>query len=199
MLHITTFREPAETARYQAALGLVAAAAECGGGDEGLNRLIKLIVRMARARFRDGRLRASGTNGRSATVVDLSPRQPTARGTRSAQTADTQTSARWRTHRARRASVERKSNKISFSRFFRYEMFVGLPLRDERRNTLGAILLGRRAPLPADAFVIEPLRMIAGRLVSGTGIAPRARAGTRERSAGRVDGFAEPLVVQRSA
>jgi diguanylate cyclase (GGDEF)-like protein len=62
---------------------------------------------------------------------------------------------------------ERAWNEVQqdqFLAFFHYEMFVGLPLRDERHNTLGAILLGRRRPMPADTFVIEPLRMIAGRL-----------------------------------
>jgi diguanylate cyclase (GGDEF)-like protein len=62
---------------------------------------------------------------------------------------------------------ERAWNEVQqdqFLAFFHYEMFVGLPLRDERRNTLGAILLGRRRPMSADSFVVEPLRMIAGRL-----------------------------------
>ena len=163
LLHVTTFREPAETARYQAALGLVAAAAECGGGDEGLSRLIKLLCEWLELDF------AMVVSARPEQTAEAQPLLTYHRASQPQEAPDPlkqPTLKRLldgeRIVRGERAWAEIEQDQ--FLAFFRYEMFVGLPLRDERHNTLGAILLGRRAPLPADAFVIEPLRMIAGRL-----------------------------------
>ncbi|MEP6485215.1 MAG: EAL domain-containing protein [Rudaea sp.] len=163
LLHVTTFREPAETARYQAALGLVAAAAECGGGDEGLSRLIKLLCEWLELDF------AMVVSARPEQDAEAQPLLTYHRASQPQEAPDPlkQPTLKRLLDGERIVHGERAWNEIEqdqFLAFFRYEMFVGLPLCDERQTPLGAILLGRRRALPADSFVIEPLRMIAGRL-----------------------------------
>ncbi len=163
LLHVTTFREPAETAKYQAALGLVAAASECHGGDEGLNQLIKLLCEWLELDF------AMMISARPEADADVQPLLTFHRASQPQEAPDPlkQPTLKRVLDGERIIIGERAWNEVQqdqFLAFFHYEMFVGLPLRDERHNTLGAILLGRRRPMSADSFVVEPLRMIAGRL-----------------------------------
>jgi diguanylate cyclase (GGDEF)-like protein/PAS domain S-box-containing protein len=163
LLHVTTFREPADTGKYQAALGLVAAASECHGGDEGLNQLVKLLCEWLELDF------AMMISARPETDTEVQPLLTFHRGSQPQEAPDPlkQPTLKRVIDGERIIIGERAWNEVQqdqFLAFFRYEMFVGLPLRDERQNTLGAVLLGRRRPMPADTFVIEPLRMIAGRL-----------------------------------
>jgi PAS domain S-box-containing protein len=47
LVHVTVFREPSggsDSPRYKAALGMIAAAAECGGGDEGMNQVVSRCI-----------------------------------------------------------------------------------------------------------------------------------------------------------
>jgi diguanylate cyclase (GGDEF)-like protein/PAS domain S-box-containing protein len=185
LVHVTTFREPVDNARYQAALGLVAAAAECGGGDEGLSRLIKLLCDWLELDF---------AMVISARPEEASEAQPLLTYHRSNQSEDApdplkqptvkrlldgepviHTEHAW-------SSVEQDQ----FLTFFRYETFIGLPLRDERQSTLGAILLARKRSLGADTLVIEPLRMIAGRLALDLEL-------RRAREQGRAKGLQDAL------
>ena len=195
LLHVTTFREPADTARYQAALGLVAAASECHGGDEGLNQLVKLLCEWLELDF------AMMVSARPEINAEVQPLLTYHRASQPQEAPDPlkQPTLKRILDGERIIHGERAWNEVQqdqFLAFFHYELFVGLPLRDERRNTLGAILLGRRRALAADSFVIEPLRMIAGTSGARTRIAPCTRAGARERSAGCADRPAEPAPVQ---
>ncbi len=185
LLHVTTFREPAETARYQTALGLVAAAAECRGGDEGLKQLIKLLCEWLELDF------AMVVSARPELNAEAQPLLTYHRASQPQEAPDPlkQPTLKRLLDGERIIHGERAWNLVDqdqFLAFFHYEMFVGLPLRDERHNSLGAILLGRRQPLPADAFVIEPLRMIAGRLAMELEL-------RRAREQGRAKGLQDAL------
>jgi diguanylate cyclase (GGDEF)-like protein/PAS domain S-box-containing protein len=185
LLHVTTFREPADTARYQAALGLAAAAAECGGGDEGLNRVIKLLSDWLELDF--------------AMVVSARPEQageaqPLLTYHRVAQPPEAPDPLKQPTLKRlldgdRVIHGEHAWSAVEqdqFLAFFRYETFIGLPLRDERHSTLGAMLLARKRPLGTDPLVIDPLRMVAARLALDLEL-------RRAREQGRAKGLQDAL------
>jgi diguanylate cyclase (GGDEF)-like protein/PAS domain S-box-containing protein len=185
LLHVTTFREPADTARYQAALGLVAAAADCGGGDEGLQGVIKLLSDWLELDF--------------ALVLSTRPDQagevqPLLAYQRMAQPPDAPDPLKQPTLKRlldgeRVVYGERAWSALEqdqFLAFFRYETFLGLPLRDERHSVLGAMLLARKRPLAADTLIIEPLRVIAARLALDLEL-------RRAREQGRAKGLQDAL------
>jgi len=73
----------------------------------------------------------------------------------------------------------------AFARERRYECVIGLPLLDERRGRLGALLVARREPLP-DMLAVETLRVVAHGLA-------RELELRRERAQGRAVGLHDPL------
>jgi diguanylate cyclase (GGDEF)-like protein/PAS domain S-box-containing protein len=181
---VTTFREPGDTARYQAALGLIAAAAECGG-DDGPQQIVKLICDWLQPDFvmlvaslpeEAGSAQALVTY-RGADLPEESPdplKQPTLTRLLDGG-AIIQGEKAW-------SSVEQDQ----FLSFFRFETFIGLPLRDERRSTLGAMLIARRAALVTDNLVVDTLRAIAGRLAVDLEL-------RRAREQGRAKGLQDTL------
>jgi diguanylate cyclase (GGDEF)-like protein/PAS domain S-box-containing protein len=163
LLHVTTFREPADTAKYQAALGLVAAAAECGGGDEGLSRLMKLLCDWLELDF------AMVVSARPEEGSEAQPLLTYHRGSQPADAPDPlkQPTVKRLLDGERVIHAEHAWSTVEqdqFLAYFQFETFIGLPLRDERQSTLGVMMLARRRSLGAEALVIEPLRMIAARL-----------------------------------
>ena len=181
---VTTFREPSDTSRYQAALGLIAAAAECGG-DEGPQQIIELVRDWLHPDFI--MLVASlpeEADGAQALVTYQNPdlpadgpdplKQPTLKRLLDGG-AIIQGEKAWST-------VEQDQ----FLTFFRFETFIGLPLRDERRSTLGAMLIGRRAALLTDELVVDTLRAMAGRLAVDLEL-------RRAREQGRAKGLQDTL------
>jgi diguanylate cyclase (GGDEF)-like protein/PAS domain S-box-containing protein len=181
---VTVFREPAETARHQAALGLVAAAAECGG-DEGLNQIVKLlcdwlspdfVMLVASLPEEAGEAQPLVTYHRTELPADAPDplKQPTLKRLLDG-VAIIQGEKAW-------SSVEQDQ----FLTFFRFETFIGLPLRDERRNTLGAMLIARRKPLVADTLVVDTLRTLAARLAADLEL-------RRAREQGRAQGLQDTL------
>jgi len=181
---VTTFREVSDTARYQAALGLIAAAAECGG-DEGPQQIIKLVRDWLHPDFI--MLVASlpeEADGAQALVTYQNPdlpadapdplKQPTLKRVLDGG-AIIQGEKAWST-------VEQDQ----FLTFFRFETFIGLPLRDERRSTLGAMLIGRRNALFTDELVVDTLRAMAGRLAVDLEL-------RRAREQGRAKGLQDTL------
>ena len=185
LLHVTTFREPADTAKYQAALGLVAAAAECGGGDEGLGRLMKLLCDWLELDF------AMVVSARPEEGADAQPLLTYHRVSQPADAPDPlkQPTVKRLLDGERVIHTEHAWSSVEqdqFLTFFRFETFIGLPLRDERQSTLGAMILARRRSLGAEALVIEPLRMIAARLALDLEL-------RRAREQGRAKGLQDAL------
>ena len=181
---VTTFRDPSDSARYQAALGLVAAAAECGG-DEGPQQIIKLICDWLHPDFamlvaslpeETGDAQAMVTY-RNPELPDESPdplKQPTLKRVLDGSAIILGEKA-W-------SSIEHDQ----FLTFSRFETFVGLPLRDERRNGLGALLIARRTALLTDSLVVDTLRAMAGRLAVDLEL-------RRAREQGRAKGLQDTL------
>ncbi len=185
LVHVTTFREPADSARYQAALKLVATAAEFGGGDEGLSRVVKLLcdwleldfVMLVSARPEDSGDAQPLLTFHRASLPPEAPdplRQPTLKRLLGGDAVIHGEQA-WST-------VEHDQ----FLAFFHFETFIGLPLCDERKNTLGAMMLARRAALPAGTLVIDTLRVIAARLALDLEL-------RRAREQGRAKGLQDAL------
>lgn len=177
--------ERAAIGRYRMALGTIAAAAECGGGDEGLNQIVKLLCDWLQPDF--VMLVASLPEEAGATQTlcayrntELPPegpdplKQPTLNRLLDGG-AIIQGDKAW-------SSVEHDQ----FIKFFNFETFIGLPLRDERRNTLGAILIARRAALHTDDLIVDTLRAIAGRLAADLEL-------RRAREQGRAKGLQDTL------
>ena len=62
------------------------------------------------------------------------------------------------------AEAWRNLPEDAFVRERRFEGLVGLPLLDERRVCLGALVVGRRDPLSSNPSVVDSLRVVAHRL-----------------------------------
>ncbi|MEO8804397.1 MAG: EAL domain-containing protein [Rudaea sp.] len=163
LVHVTVFREPADSDRYQAALEIAARASECPGGDEGVSQIVKIIcdwldpdfVMLVSARpERAGEEQPLFTWHRANLLAEAPDplKQPTLKRIVAGETV-VHGDAAWT-----------KIEQDPFLAFSRFEAFIGMPLRDERHNTLGALLIGRRKALIADALVTDPLRVIAARL-----------------------------------
>ncbi|MDR3386447.1 MAG: EAL domain-containing protein [Rudaea sp.] len=163
LVHVTTFREPVDTARYQAALGLIAATAECGGGDEGLSRVVKLLsdwldldfVMLVSARPEHAEEAQPLLTYQRASMPPEAPdplKQSTLKRLLDGETL---------IHGDQAWKIIEQDKFLAFSHF---DTFIGLPLRDERQNTLGAMMLARRRALPAGTLVVDTLRVIAARL-----------------------------------
>ncbi|MGA9333622.1 MAG: EAL domain-containing protein [Rudaea sp.] len=163
LVHVTVFREPADSDRYKAALEIAARASECPGGDEGLNQIVKIVcdwidpdfVMLISARpERAGEEQPLLTWHRANLLAEAPDplKQPTLKRILAGESV-IHGDAAWN-----------KIDQDSFLAFSRFEAFIGLPLRDERQSTLGALLVGRRKALVAEALVTDPLRVIAARL-----------------------------------
>jgi diguanylate cyclase (GGDEF)-like protein/PAS domain S-box-containing protein len=185
LVHFTTFREPVDTARYQAALGLVATTAECGGGDEGLNRVVKLLsdwldldfVMLVSARPEHSEEAQPLLTYQRASLPPEAPdplKQPTLKRLLDGETV---------VYGEHAGKIIEQDKFLAFCAF---ETFIGLPLRDERQNTLGAMMLARRRPLPTGSLVIDTLRVIAARLALDLEL-------RRAREQGRAKGLQDAL------
>jgi diguanylate cyclase (GGDEF)-like protein len=185
LVHVTTFREPVDTARYQAALGLVAATAECGGGDEGLGRVVKLLsdwldldfVTLVSARPEQTEDAQPLLTYQRTSLPPEAPdplKQPTLKRVLDGETL---------IHGEQAWKLIDQDQFLAFSHF---ETFIGLPLRDERQNTLGAMLLARQRALPTNTLVVDTLRVIAARLALDLEL-------RRAREQGRAKGLQDAL------
>ncbi|HVT31237.1 MAG TPA: EAL domain-containing protein [Rhodanobacteraceae bacterium] len=163
LVHFYTFREVGEIGRYQQALGVLARLAEIGGGDEGVNSAVRSIVDWLALDF--------------AMLVQARPEQTgetrlLAVHHRFAPTADTPDPVQQAAVRqvlggkeiVQLADAWRNLPEDAFVRERRFEGLVGLPLLDERRVCLGALVVGRREPLAGNPAVLDSLRVVAHRL-----------------------------------
>ncbi|HZP64768.1 MAG TPA: EAL domain-containing protein [Rudaea sp.] len=185
LVHVTTFREPVDTARYQAALGLVATTAESGGGDDGLNRIAKLLSDWLDLDF---------IMLVSARPEQSDEAQPLLTFQRGAPTPDAPDPLKQPTLKrlldgesfVHGQDAWKVLEQDRFLAFFAFQSFIGLPLRDERQNTLGAMLLARKRALAADTLVADTLRVIAARLALDLEL-------RRAREQGRAKGLQDAL------
>ena len=190
LVHVTVFREPAsgnDATRYQAALGIIAAAAECGGGDEGMNQVVKLLCGWLDPDF------LMLVSARPEENADLQPMHTYYRSSLPAEAPDPlkqpvlkrllDGESVFHGERAWQALEQ-----DPFVEFFRYEAFIGLPLRDERRSTLGTLMIARHDALVADTLLIDTLRTIAARLALELEL-------RRAREQGRAKGLQDALTT----
>ena len=185
LVHVTTFREPVDTARYQAALGLVAATTECGGGDEGLGRVVKLLSDWLDLDF------VTLVSARPEQTEDAQPLLTYQRTSLPPEAPDPLKQATLRRVLDGETLIHGEQawkliDQDKFLAFCHFETFIGLPLRDERQNTLGALLLARQRPLPTNTLVIDTLRVIAARLALDLEL-------RRAREQGRAKGLQDAL------
>jgi diguanylate cyclase (GGDEF)-like protein/PAS domain S-box-containing protein len=163
LVHFYTFREVGEIGRYQQSLGMLARLTEAGGGDEGVNSAVRSIVDWLALDF--------------ALLVQARPEQTgetrvLAVHHRFAPTADTPDPVEQAAARqvlggkeiVQLAEAWRNLPEDAFVRERRFEGLVGLPLLDERRVCLGALVVGRREPLSSNPSVADSLRVVAHRL-----------------------------------
>jgi hypothetical protein len=90
------------------------------------------------------------------------------------------------------ADAWRLSSDNGFIRDRRFECLIGLPLCDERKVSLGALLVARREPMSRPSPAIEGLRAVAHRLALELEI-------RRTREQGRVRGLQDSLTGLRIA
>ncbi len=165
LVHVTVFREHSggsDSPRYKAALGMIAAAAECGGGDEGMNQVVKLLCGWLDPDF------VMLVSARPEEEAEAQPLHTYYRSSLPAEAPDPLKQTILKRlldgesvfHGEKAWQIEQDA----FLQFFRFEAFIGLPLRDERRSTLGVLMIARRDALAADALLIDTLRTIAARL-----------------------------------
>ncbi len=163
LIHFTVMREPGEAVRYQAALAMLAQVVECGGGDEGLNRIARLLIDSMELDFlmllsarpeQASEVQPVVTYQRLSLPADApDPLQQSSLKTVLEGTAIVHLSEAWM-----------RAGQDLFLAHARFEAFLGLPLRDERHTVLGALLLARRRPLPTGADVKDTLRVVTSRL-----------------------------------
>ncbi|MDE1885619.1 MAG: diguanylate cyclase, partial [Xanthomonadaceae bacterium] len=190
LVHVTVFREPAsgnDATRYQTALGLIAAAAECGGGDEGMSQVVKLLCGWLDPDF------LMLVSARAEENADVQPMHTYYRSSLPAEAPDPlkqpvlkrllDGESVFHGERAWQALEQ-----DPFVEFFRYEAFIGLPLRDERRSTLGSLIIARRDALTTDTLLIDTLRTIAARLALELEL-------RRAREQGRAKGLQDALTT----
>ncbi|MBS0556979.1 MAG: EAL domain-containing protein [Proteobacteria bacterium] len=190
LVHVTVFREPAgsaDDARYQAALGLITAVAECGGGDEGMNQVVKLLRDWLDPDF------VMLVSARPEEDADAQPLMTWFRSSLPAEAPDPLKQPTLQRvlggdgvfHGGQARTILAQD---PFVEFFRFEAVIGLPLRDERRNTLGALMIARREALVADALLTDTLRAVAARLALELEL-------RRAREQGRAKGLQDALTM----
>ncbi|HVJ61757.1 MAG TPA: EAL domain-containing protein [Tahibacter sp.] len=163
LVHFTIVREQGELGRLQQSLGLLAEAIEVGAGDEGVKQIVRLLVDWLELDY--------------VMLVSVRPDQPVevqpiTQYQRVSLPPDAPDLLKQPTLRQvldgvgviHLSDAWKRIEKDTFLNFTRFEAFVALPLRDERRTVLGALLLGRRTALPESSTIVDTLRVAAGRL-----------------------------------
>ncbi|MBS0569749.1 MAG: EAL domain-containing protein [Proteobacteria bacterium] len=166
LVHVSAFREAAgggDVARYQSALGMIAAASECGGGDEGLGEVVKLVSGWLNPDF------VMLVSARPEENAEAQPLHAYFRESLPAEAPDPLKQSLLKRVLGGELvfhgdNAWQHADQDAFLEFFRYAAFIGLPLRDERRSTLGALLIARRGALVSDPLLVDTLRAVAARL-----------------------------------
>ena len=185
LVHFYTFRELGELGRYQQALTVISGLSQAGGGDEGINAAVRSIVDWLALDF--------------VALVSVRPEQagemqPLVVYHRFSPADDTPDPLRQATFKhvldgdevVHLADAWRLSPDDGFVRDRRFECLIGLPLCDERRVALGALVVARRDPLAGISPTLEALRAIGHRLALELEL-------RRTREQGRVRGLQDSL------
>jgi diguanylate cyclase (GGDEF)-like protein/PAS domain S-box-containing protein len=185
LVHFYTFRELGELGRYQQALAVISGLTAVGGGDEGINAAVRSIVDWLSLDF---------VALVSVRAEQAGETQPLVVYHRFSPSEDTPDPLRQSTFKhvldgdelVQLADAWRLSPDDGFVRERRFECLIGLPLCDERRVALGALIIARREPLMTPSPVLEGLRVIAHRLALELEL-------RRTREQGRVRGLQDSL------
>lgn len=183
--HFYTFRELGELGRYEQALEVISAIAQAGGGDEGVNAAVRNLVDWLALDF------VALVSLRLDQAGEI---QPLVIYHRHSPSDDTPDPLRQSTLKhvldgdevVQLADAWRLSPDNGFVRDRRFECLIGLPLCDERKVALGALIVARRDPVLAQSPVIEGLRAVAHRLALELEV-------RRAREQGRVRGLQDSL------
>ena len=185
LVHFYTFRELGELGRYQQALTVISGLSQVGGGDEGINAAVRSIVDWLALDF------VALVSARPEQAGDM---QPLVVYHRFSPGDDTPDPLRQPTFKhvldgdevVHLSDAWRLSPDDGFARERRFECLIGLPLCDERRVALGALVIARREPLATLSPTIEALRAIGHRLALELEL-------RRAREQGRVRGLQDSL------
>ncbi|HPG95150.1 MAG TPA: PAS domain S-box protein, partial [Dokdonella sp.] len=183
--HFYTFRELGELGRYEQALEVISTIAQAGGGDEGVNAAVRNLVDWLALDF------VALVSLRLDQAGEI---QPLVIYHRHSPSDDTPDPLRQSTLKhvldgdevVQLADAWRLSPDNGFVRDRRFECLIGLPLCDERKVALGALIVARRDPVLAQSPVIEGLRAVAHRLALELEV-------RRAREQGRVRGLQDSL------
>ena len=164
LVHYSLVRDLGEMGRLQQSLALLAEAIEAGAGDEGVRLIVRLLVDWLELDY------VSLISARPEQVgAEL---QPIALFQRLSLPADAPDPLKQPTLKqvldgdpiVHVVDAWKRAEQDTFLSYTKFEAFVGLPLRDERRNVLGALLIGRRTPMGEGGATLNTLRIAAGRL-----------------------------------
>ncbi len=184
-LGLYTFREVGDLGRYEQAMEVISSLAQAGGGEEGINAAIRSLIEWLSLDFvelvslrleQDSEVQALHIYHRLS-PDDETPdplRQPTLKQVLDGDEVVLLSDA-CRTNASDEFAVERG-----------YECLIGLPLCDERKVVLGALVIARRRPMPHASPVMEGLRVVAHRLALELEL-------RRAREQGRVRGLQDAL------
>ena len=185
LVHFYTFRELGELGRYQQAMAVISGLSQSGGGDEGINAAVRSMVDWLALDF------VALVSSRPDQTGEM---QPLVVYHRFSPGDDTPDPMRQPTFRhvldgdevIHAADAWRLSPDDGFVRERRFECLIGLPLCDERRVALGALVVARREPLGGLSPTMEALRAIGHRLALELEL-------RRTREQGRVRGLQDSL------
>jgi diguanylate cyclase (GGDEF)-like protein len=185
LVHFYTFRELGELGRYQQALNVISGLSQVGGGDEGINAAVRSIVDWLALDY------VALVSARPEQAGEM---QPLVVYHRFSPAEDTPDPLRQPTFKhvldgdevVHLSDAWRLSPDDGFVRERRFECLIGLPLCDERRVALGALVVARREPLATLSPTIEALRAIGHRLALELEL-------RRAREQGRVRGLQDSL------
>lgn len=183
--HFYTFRELGELGRYEQALQVISGLTLAGGGDEGINAAVRSLIDWLSLDFVALvalRLDQAGETQPLVVFHRFSPADDTPDPLRQG-TLKTVLDGDELIHIA---DAWRLSSDNSFVRERRFECLIGLPLCDERKVALGALIVARRDPFPKQSPMLEGLRAVAHRLALELEL-------RRTREQGRVRGLQDSL------
>lgn len=184
-LGLYTFREAGDLARYEQAMEVISELALAGGGEEGINAAIRSLVEWLSLDFVELvslRLEPDSEIQPLHIYHRISPddetpdplRQPTLKQVLDGDEVILLSDA-CRANANDEFAVERG-----------YECLIGLPLCDERKVVLGALIIARRRPMAYPSPAIEGLRVVTHRLALELEL-------RRAREQGRVRGLQDAL------
>jgi diguanylate cyclase (GGDEF)-like protein/PAS domain S-box-containing protein len=185
VIHFYTFRELGDLGRYEQALEVISGLAFTGGGEEGINAAVRSLVDWLSLDF------VTLVALRMEQAGEIQPLVVYHRFSPSEETPDPLRQSSLKhvldgDELVQLTDAWRLSADNGFVRERRFECLIGLPLCDERKVVLGALVVARREPVPRQSPTIEGLRAVAHRLALELEL-------RRAREQGRVRGLQDAL------